>query len=263
MLFDSLATVCEAEGEPEAALTACARSIRFLEHGGYVSFLGWSEATAGLVLLRLRAAHRAAEHLEHGLATAEQAGSRHEALRCSALLGRARWLAGDHAGALRLAERAEELCLAAAAPRGHALLYVAPAMAAAADVLTDAGRPERAETLVAGPLAAAGGPDRAWYAVPLSIAAARSLMAQDRLDEARRALVPALRASRAGTFVPAWEALLVLAAIHAAAGHHHHAQETAREARSALDALAGNISDSELRTGLRRAAERELASYAG
>ena len=68
--------------------------------------------------MRLRAAEQAAEHLERGLGMAERAGSRHALLGCTALLARARWLAGDRESALALAQRAEALCGEIATPPG-------------------------------------------------------------------------------------------------------------------------------------------------
>jgi DNA-binding SARP family transcriptional activator/tetratricopeptide (TPR) repeat protein len=261
-VLDSLATVHEARGAPEAALAACDRSLALFEQGGCVSFIGWVEATAGLILLRLRAAKHATEHLEHGLGMAEHAGSRHELLRCTALLARARWLAGEREGALALAERAEALCGEIATPPGHALLYVAPALASAAEVLAAAGRPERGEHLVTGALDAAQSPDRALYAIPLSIAAARCLAIQGRTDDAEKALEPALDAWHAQAFAPAWEALVVLAGLHRAAGRPQECEAQARAARAAAAALSDDLVDATLRTGFAEAAEREIAAYA-
>jgi tetratricopeptide (TPR) repeat protein len=262
LLLDSLATVHEARGAPELALSACDRSLALFERAGWVSFIGWVDATAGLILLRLRAADRAAERLEHGLGMAERAGSRHALLRCTALLARARWLAGDRESALALAQRAEALCGEIATPPGHALLYVAPALASAAEVLAAAGRPERGEHLVTGALDAAQSPDRALYAIPLSIAAARCLAAQNRTDAAEKALQPALAAWHAQAFAPAWEALIVLAGLHRAAGRHQECQAQARTARAAAAALSDDLVDATLRTGFAEAAEREIAAYA-
>jgi DNA-binding SARP family transcriptional activator/tetratricopeptide (TPR) repeat protein len=262
LLLDSLATVHEARGAPELALSACDRSLALFERAGWVSFIGWVDATAGLILLRLRAADRAAERLEHGLGMAERAGSRHALLRCTALLARARWLAGDRESALALAQRAEALCGEIATPPGHALLYVAPALASAAEVLAAAGRPERGEHLVTGALDAAQSPDRALYAIPLSIAAARCLAAQDRTDAAEKALQPALAAWHAQAFAPAWEALIVLAGLHRAAGRHQECQAQARTARATAAALSDDLVDATLRTGFAEAAEREIAAYA-
>jgi DNA-binding SARP family transcriptional activator/tetratricopeptide (TPR) repeat protein len=263
LLLDSLATVHEARGAPEQALSACDRSLALLERGGFVIFIGWVEATAGLILLRLHAAEQAAEHLEHGLGMAERAGSRHALLRCTALLARARWHAGERESALALAERAETLCGEITTPPGRALLYVAPALASAAEVLTDAGQPQRGERLLTGALEAAQGPDRALYAIPLSVAAARSLAAQDRTDAAEKALKPALDAWHARAFAPAWEALVVLAGLHRAAGRHQECEAHARTARAAAAALSHGVADATLRTGFAEAAEREIAAYAG
>jgi predicted ATPase/DNA-binding SARP family transcriptional activator len=263
MVLDSLATVHEARGAPEAALTACDRSLTLFERGGLVSFIGWVEATAGLILLRLRAAEQATEHLEHGLGMAERAGARHELLRCTALLARARWLAGERELALALAQRAETLCGEITTPPDRAVLYVAPALASAAEVLTAAGHPQRGERLLTGALEAAQGPDRALYAIPLGVAAARCLAAQDRTDAAEKALQPALDAWHAQAFAPAWEALIVLAGLRAAAGRHRECEAQARAARAAAAALSDRIADATLRTGFAQAAEREIAAYAG
>jgi DNA-binding SARP family transcriptional activator/tetratricopeptide (TPR) repeat protein len=260
-VLDSLATVHEARGAPEAALAACDRSLALFERGGSVSFIGWVQATAGLILLRLLAAEQATERLEHGLDMAERAGSRHELLRCTALLARARWLAGDRESALAFARRAEVLCGEIATPPDRALLYVAPAMASAAEVLAACGLPRRGERLVTGALEAAHGPDRALYAIPLSIAAARCLAAQARSDAAEKALRPALDAWRARAFAPAWEALIVLAGVHRAAGRHQECEAQARAARAAAAELGDSLADPALRTGFAQAAEREIASY--
>jgi predicted ATPase/DNA-binding SARP family transcriptional activator len=263
LLLDSLATVHEARGAPEQALSACDRSLALLERGGYVIFIGWVEATAGLILLRLHAAEQAAEHLEHGLGMAERAGSRHALLRCTALLARARWHAGERESALALAERAETLCGEITTPPDRALLYVAPALASAAEVLRAAGQPQRGERLVTGALEAAQGPDRALYAIPLSVAAAGCLAAQDRTYAAEKALKPALDAWHARAFAPAWEALVVLAGLHRAAGRHQECEAQARTARAAAAALSHGVADATLRTGFAEAAEREIAAYAG
>jgi DNA-binding SARP family transcriptional activator/tetratricopeptide (TPR) repeat protein len=263
LMLDSLATVHEARGAPEQALNACDRSLALLERGGFVVFIGWVEATAGLILLRLHAADQAAEHLEHGLGMAERAGSRHALLRCTALLARAHWRAGERERALALAERAETLCGEITTPPDRAPLYVAPALASAAEVLTAAGQPQRGERLVIGALEAAQGPDRAWYAIPLSIAEARCLAAQGRTDAAEKSLEPALNAWHAGAFAPAWEALVVLAGLCRATGRHRECEAQARAARSAATALGDRIADATLRTGLAEAVEREIAAYVG
>jgi DNA-binding SARP family transcriptional activator/tetratricopeptide (TPR) repeat protein len=263
MLLDSLATVHEARGAPEQALSACDRSCALLERGGFVIFIGWVQATAGLILLRLRAAEQAAERLEQGLGMAERAGSRHALLRCTALLARARWLADDQESALALAQRAETLCGEITTPPNRALLYIAPALASAAEVLTAAGQPQRGERLVTRALEAAQGPDRALYAIPLSVAAARCLAAQDRTDAAEKALKPALDAWHARAFTPAWEALIVLAGLHRAAGRHQDCEAQARTARAAAATLSHGVADATLRTGFAEAAEREIAAYAG
>jgi DNA-binding SARP family transcriptional activator/tetratricopeptide (TPR) repeat protein len=262
LLLDSLATVHEARGAPEQALSACDRSRALLERAGWASFIGWAQATAGLILVRLRAADQAAERLEQGLGMAERAGSRHALLRCTALLARARWLAGDQASALALAQRAETLCGEITTPPDRALLYVAPALASAAEVLAAAGQPQRGERLVTRGLEAAQGRDRALYAIPLSIAAARCLAAQDRTDAAQKALQPALAAWHARAFAPAWEALVVLAGLHRAAGRHQECEAQARAGRAAAAALSGGVVDATLRTGFAEAAEREIAAYA-
>jgi hypothetical protein len=262
-VLDSLAAVHEARGAPEAALAACDLSLALFERGGSMSFIGWAQATAGLILLRLRAADQATERLEHGLGTAERAGSRHELLRCTALLARARWLAGERERALALAERAEILCGEIATPPDRALLYVAPAMASAAEVLAACGLPRRGERLVTGALQAAHGSERALYAIPLSIAAARCLAAQGRTDAAAKALQPALDAWDARAFAPAWEALVVLARLHRAAGRQRECETQRRAARAAVAALSDSLADSVLRTGFAEAAEREITAYAG
>jgi DNA-binding SARP family transcriptional activator/tetratricopeptide (TPR) repeat protein len=262
LLLDSLATVHEARGAPEQALSACDRSLAFLERAGWVGFIGWVQATAGLTLVRLRAADQAAERLEHGLGMAERASSRHALLRCTALLARARWLAGDRESALALAQAAETLCGEITTPPDRALLYVAPALASAAEVLMAAGQPQRGERLVTRALEAAQGPDRALYAIPLSIAAARCLAAQDRTDAAEKALKPALDAWHAQAFAPAWEALIVLAGLHRAAGRHQECEAQTRAARAAAAALRDGVVDATLRTGFAEAAEREIAAYA-
>ena len=254
LVLDSMAAVHEARGDPELALAACDRAVTLLEGGGYITFVGWVQATAGLVLLRLRAGVRAAERLEYGLAMADRAGSRHEILRCSALLARALSMTGDEARARTLAEQAETLCASITVPSGRSLLYVAPALAAVADVLTDLGAPERGERLTAPALAAASGPERAWFAIPLSISVARTLAARGDTEAAETALAPALDAWRAGAFAPAWEALLVQAALRDAA---------ARDARSAAAGLADRLDDTALREGLLAAVERELAPTRG
>jgi hypothetical protein len=213
------------------------------------------------VCLRLRALTRAARHLEQGLEMAEGVASRHETLRCAAVLARSRWLAGDEAGARGLAERTELLCWEIRTPPTHALLSLAPAIAATAEVLTAAGEPDRAERLVRGPLRAAHGPKRAWYAIPLSIAAARCLLALGRTSDAEEALRPALGAWRAGVFAPAWEALVVQLALDRAAGREEACAAHAREARSAVGALSERVADAELRQGFVRQAGREIADY--
>jgi tetratricopeptide (TPR) repeat protein len=249
-VLDSLAVVHEGRGAPEAGLVASERARALFERGASPSFIAWAQATAGLILIRLRAARRAAQHLEHGLAMAEQAGSRHAILRCTALLARARWLDGDQASGLAHAERAAELCDSIVAPAGRALLYVAPALACTAEVLAAAGRPDRGEALLSGALSAARRPDNDLYVIPLCIAAARCLAAQGAADAAQVTLKPALEAAVAGAFAPAWEAHVVLAA----AGRSH-----AREARSAVAALSRGLADAELRTGFVAAAEREIS----
>jgi DNA-binding SARP family transcriptional activator/tetratricopeptide (TPR) repeat protein len=262
-VLDSLATVHEARGAPEAALAASDRSLALLEQGGSVSFIGWAQATAGLILLRLGAADQAAERLAHGLGMAERTGSRRELLRCTALLARARWLAGERERALDLARRAETLCGEIATPPDRALLCVAPAMACAAEVLAACGRPRRGERLVTSALQAARGPQRALYAIPLCIAAARCLAAQGRTDAAEKALEPALNAWHARAFAPAWVALVVLAGLRRATGRHGECEAQARAARSAAAALGDRIADATLRSGLARAAEREITACAG
>jgi ATP/maltotriose-dependent transcriptional regulator MalT len=262
-VLDSLATVHEARGAPEAALAASDRSLALLEQGGSVSFIGWAQATAGLILLRLGAADQAAERLAHGLGMAERTGSRRELLRCTALLARARWLAGERERALDLARRAETLCGEIATPPDRALLCVAPAMACAAEVLAACGRPRRGERLVTSALQAARGPQRALYAIPLCIAAARCLAAQGRTDAAEKALEPALNAWHARAFAPAWVALVVLAGLRRATGRHGECEAQARAARSAAAALGDRIADATLRSGLALAAEHEITAYAG
>ncbi len=251
LVLDSLAAVHEAGGDTEAALAACARGVQLVEGGGYITFVGWVQATAGLVLLRLRAPDRAAELLEHGLAMAQRAGSRHEVLRCSALLARAISMAGDGPRARALAAQAEDLWASIAAPPGRSLLYVAPALAALADVLADAGAPDRGERLLAPALAAASGPERAWFAIPLRISAARCLAARGAAEAADAVLAPALDAWHAGAFAPAWEALVVEAGLHPAA---------APQARAAAATLADGLADTTLRAGLLASVERELAT---
>ena len=137
-------------------------------------------------------------------------------------------------------------------PPGHALLIVAPAMAAAAEVFTAAGQPERAEHLVLGPLQAARGPERAWYAIPLGMAAARCLVALV-ATRAANTLAPALGAWRAGRFAPAWEALVVQLALDRGAGREEDCVQHAREARMAVSALAERLVDPGLRDGFSRA----------
>jgi ATP/maltotriose-dependent transcriptional regulator MalT len=178
------------------------------------------------------------------------------------LLARARWLAGDRESALALAQAAETLCGEITTPPDRALLYVAPALASAAEVLMAAGQPQRGERLVTRALEAAQGPDRALYAIPLSIAAARCLAAQDRTDAAEKALKPALDAWHAQAFAPAWEALIVLAGLHRAAGRHQECEAQTRAARAAAAALSDGVVDATLRTGFAEAAEREIAAYA-
>jgi tetratricopeptide (TPR) repeat protein len=262
MILDSLAAVHEARGEPEAALAACERAIELTQRGVRSGAIAWMQATAGVVCVRLRAPARAAEHLERGLRMAEDVASRHETLRCAAVLARARWLAGDEAGAVGLADRAEVMCGEIRTPPGQALLSLAPALAATADVLTAAGRPDRAERLVSGPLRAARGPGRAWYAIPLAIAAGRCLTALGRIGDAEEALRPALGAWRAGTYAPAWEALVVQIGIDRAARRTQTCAAHAREARSAVGGLSERIADAELRAEFIRRAEREIADYA-
>jgi hypothetical protein len=125
-----------------------------------------------------------------------------------------------------------------------------------------AGQPQRGERLVTRALEAAQGPDRALYAIPLSIAAARCLAAQDRTDAAEKALKPALDAWHAQAFAPAWEALIVLAGLHRAAGRHQECEAQTRAARAAAAALSDGVVDATLRTGFAEAAEREIAAYA-
>ena len=193
---------------------------------------------------------------------AEAVGSRHEMLRCAAGLAWARWLSGEEQEALGLAERAEGLCCAIRTPPGHALLIVAPAMAATAEVFTAAGQPERAEHLVLAPLQAARGPERAWYAIPLAIAAARCLTALGRPRDAAAAR-SALGAWRTGSFAPAWESLVVQLALDRADGREEDCVQRAREARTAVSALSERLADAGLREGFNRAVEREIATYAG
>jgi hypothetical protein len=128
--------------------------------------------------------------------------------------------------------------------------------------LPQAGR-SAARRLVTGALEAARGPDVALYAIPLGIAAARCLAAQGRTDAAEKALQPALDAWHAQAFAPAWEALIVLAGLHAAAGRHQEGEAQARAARAAAAALSDRIADATLRTGFAQAGEREIAAYAG
>jgi DNA-binding SARP family transcriptional activator/tetratricopeptide (TPR) repeat protein len=263
LMLDSLAVVDEARGAPEAALANCGRALELLDGGQSVSFVGWVEATAGLVLLRLRAAERAVERLEHGLEMAGRAGSRHETLRCTGLLARALLSTRHHRRALALAERAEALWWQVTTPPGHELLYVASALAATAEVLVASGAPERGERLVAGPLEAARSPGTTWFAIPLSIAMARCLTAQGRHDAAQHALAPALAVARAGTFAPAWEALAVLAHLQRAMGRMDEADTTQAAARDALAAVTAGIADGALRAGLATASERETAGHAG
>jgi tetratricopeptide (TPR) repeat protein len=258
-VLDSLAVMHEACGAPEAGLVASERSRALFERGGSVCFAAWAQATAGLILTRLRAARRAAQHLEHGLAMAEQARSPHARLRCMALLARARWLEGDHASAVAHAEGAAQLCDSIVAPAGRALLYVAPAMACTAEVLAAAGRPEHGESLLTGALAAARSPSTALYAIPLCLAAARCLAAQGRTEVAAATLEPALEAARAGTFAPAWEAHVILAALHQAAGRDAERERQLRAARSAVAVVSRGIADAELRAGLLEAADREIS----
>jgi hypothetical protein len=101
------------------------------------------------------------------------------------------------------------------------------------------------------------------YAIPLSVAAARCLAAQDRTDAAEKALKPALDAWHARAFTPAWEALIVLAGLHRAAGRHQDCEAQARTARAAAATLSHGVADATLRTGFAEAAEREIAAYAG
>jgi DNA-binding SARP family transcriptional activator len=263
MVLDSLAAVHEARGSLEAAIATSERAIGLAQRGRFTGLIAWMQATAGLILARLRAGGRAAEHLERGLDMAEAVGSRHEMLRCAAGLAWARWLSGDADEALGLAERAERLCAAITTPPGHALLIVAPAMAAAAEVFTAAGQPERAQQLVLGPFHAARGPERAWYAVPLGIAAARCLTALGRPREAASALAPALGAWRERSFAPAWEGLVVQLALDRAAGCDEDCARHALEARTAVSTLSERLVDPGLREGFSRAAEREIATYAG
>jgi tetratricopeptide (TPR) repeat protein len=263
IVLDSLAAVHEARGAPELAVAASERAVGLAQEGGVSGLISWMQATAGMVLARLRAGGRAGEHLERGLEMAEAVDSRHEMLRCAAGLAQVRWLSGDEGEALALAERAERLCAVITTPPGHALLIVAPALAAAADVFTAAGRPERAEQLVLAPLRTARGAERAWYAIPLGIAAARCLAAGGHADDAANALAPALAAWRAGAFAPAWEALLVQLALDRAAGREEDCANHAREARTAVSALAGRLTDPGLREGFIRAVELEIATYAG
>jgi hypothetical protein len=142
-------------------------------------------------------------------------------------------------------------------------LIVAPAMAATAEVFTAAGQPERAEHLVLAPLQAARGPERAWYAIPLAIAAARCLTALGRRRDAATALAPALGAWRTGSFAPAWESLVVQLALDRADGREEDCVQHAREARMAVSALSARLADAGLREGFSRAVEREIATYAG
>jgi hypothetical protein len=219
-------------------------------------------ATAGLVCLRVRALTRAVAHLEQGMSSAGDVASRHEMLRCAAVLARARWLRGEEDAARSLAERAEALCREVRTPPDRALLLLAPAIAATAEVLTAAGQAGHAERLVRGPRRAAEGPRHAWYAVPLAIAAARCLLALGRIDEAEPALRPALDAWHAGTFAPAWEALVVQVALDRAAGRDEACAAHACEARDAIGLLAGRMADAAMREDFARRAEREVADYA-
>jgi hypothetical protein len=122
--------------------------------------------------------------------------------------------------------------------------------------------PSAGEHLVTGALDVAQSPDRALYAIPLSIATARCLAAQDRTDAAEKALQPALAAWHARAFAPAWEALIVLAGLHRAAGRNQECEAQARTARAAAAALSDGVVDATLRTGFAEAAEREIAAYA-
>jgi DNA-binding SARP family transcriptional activator/tetratricopeptide (TPR) repeat protein len=263
MVLDSLAAVHEARGSLDAAIATSERAIGCAQQGRFTGMIAWMQATAGLMLARVRAGGRAGEHLERGFDMAEAVGSRHEMLRCAAGLAWARWLSGEEQEALGLAERAEGLCSAIRTPPGHALLIVAPAMAATAEVFTAAGQPERAEHLVLAPLQAARGPERAWYAIPLAIAAARCLTALGRRRDAATALAPALGAWRTGSFAPAWESLVVQLALDRADGREEDCVQHAREARMAVSALSARLADAGLREGFSRAVEREIATYAG
>ena len=263
LILDSLAVVDDARGAPEAAIARCVRALELLERGGSVSFVGWVEATAAHVLLRLGATSQAVERLEHGLAMAQRSGSRHETLRCTALLARALLAAGERTRALALAQRAEQLCGEIRTPPGRALLYLAAPFAATAEVLAAGGAPERGERLVAGPLRAASGPDKAWFAIPLSVAMARCLRAQGRLDAAQHAIAPAVCASQSGAFVPAWEALVELADMQAAAGNAEAAQKSRGTAHEVVATLYKTITDPELRAGLAPVLERATATSPG
>jgi DNA-binding SARP family transcriptional activator/predicted negative regulator of RcsB-dependent stress response len=257
LILDSLAVIEEARGSPEAALARCGRALELLRTVRTASFVGWVEATAGLVLLRLHAPEQAAERLAHGLEMAKRAGSCHEMLRCTALLARALLAAGNKPQALRLAERAEAMWRQASTPRGHQLLYLGTAIAAGAEVLAAAGFPERGQRLVATSLQAAQSPRKAWFAIPLSIAMARCLAAQGDYDAAQRALAPAVAAALARTFAPAWEALALLAQVQRAAGHLDEAQASQAEAHAAFTAATAGIADDSLRAGLATALNLE------
>jgi tetratricopeptide (TPR) repeat protein len=262
MVLDSLAAVHEARGEPDAAIAACERAVELAQRGVNGGLVAWMHATAGLVCLRVRAVTRAAAHLQEGMTIAEDVASRHEMLRCAAVLAHSMWLRGEKDAARRLAERAEALCREVRTPPDHALLLLAPAIAATAEVLTAAGEPEHAERLVREPLRAARGPRKAWYAVPLAIAAARCLVALGRTGEAEGALRPALDAWRAGTFAPAWEALIVQVAIDRAAGRDDACAAHAREARDAIGTLAGRMAHAKMRQEFAWRTDREIADYA-
>lgn len=220
-----------------------------LEHSWWTA---WSEALLGLTLRELQAFEDSVAHLSRGLHVADEADAPLYALRCAGHLAASCWRAGDRAGALAAADRAEQLLTEVSTPPGMAFLHGADAALAVAEVRLATGEAARAREL-ASPLVAAA--QRSGWRE--TIASGNRLLGSCRLatgDDAnaerhlRRSITAATEGDLPGE---QWRSRAALAHMLLRDGRSTESAEQLDEARAIIDRLARTIVDAESRNCFR------------
>jgi tetratricopeptide (TPR) repeat protein len=253
-----LAEACwiqRSRGDYGHALATGTRAVTLATELEHHEWVAWSETTLGWTLCDIGAIGQAADHLERGLAAAQQAGSAFHQLNLTAQLAEVLFRTGVVERARTLADETEALLSRATLPPGMAVVESFRAYAALAAVRGGTGGEAQAERLLTSLLVAARG--AAWHEAiaTAALGLSRYRAAGGDAVAAEHACREALEAARRGGLPGlAWLAHAAFAALDDARRATERAQRHRREAMSIVDTLAASLTDASLREEFRRGA---------